>query len=55
MNKKDIKNTIEESLINNIIKINSHLLKGWIFNKEDLEKKLIFECKHYLNKKEGLK
>lgn len=51
MDKKDIKGTQEERLINEIIKTNSHLLKDLIFNKVSLEKNLKFICKNYLIKK----
>lgn len=53
MNKKEISFN-EKYLINNIIKINNHLLKGYIINEEDLKKQLRFFCKNYLNKTEGV-
>lgn len=55
MNKEDIKNTSEETLINKIVKINSHLLKDFYLDKEYLDRELIFICKDYLKKKGVLK
>lgn len=40
----------EESLINNIVRINQHLLKDLIFNEESLKKELKFLCNNYLIK-----